>query len=104
MSQQSPEMQKKLDEHGQQFIKKFFKSDLSDGLCLSSEERSNNVGKWINVKDELPEEEMFVIMYSLNKYGVRPGSLCDGKWLDVFDNSAGDVTHWMPMPGPPEQT
>jgi len=64
---------------------------------------------WISVHDELPKADQEVILYSENKYGVRQG-WCDNqwpvlvRWYDMFHNSAGEVTHWQPLPDPPKDS
>ena len=60
---------------------------------------------WINIKDKLPEEGQKVIYYfketgiSIGYYSCKGGCDCfyshDG-WL------CDDVTHWMPLPKPPD--
>ena len=63
--------------------------------------------EWISVDEKLPEKEIKLILYSENKYGTVQGYNTftpDGiRWYDMFGNSAGRVTHWMPWPEPPEQ-
>ena len=61
--------------------------------------------EWISVKDRLPEANKDVIVF------------CKTNWYDILQcNSSGDfyrssvggthkvtVTHWMPLPKPPEK-
>lgn len=69
--------------------------------------------RWIPVSEKLPESEITVI--TLNTYHplapVGPAQYSDGIWLDlevVDRDSAYEelpcVTHWMPLPAPPEPT
>jgi hypothetical protein len=69
------------------------------------------MNEWINVKDRLPNIQMFVLTYDPD-FGINPGVMTrrnGSKWLlecydDVgFDGrvSSYDVTHWMPLPEPP---
>lgn len=54
---------------------------------------------WISVKDRLPNFEQTVLAYSGEELGIGFAYLDgDGKWY----GDCGDVTHWMPLPAPPE--
>lgn len=54
---------------------------------------------WISVKDRLPNFEQPVLAYSGEELGIGFAYLDgDGKWY----GDCGDVTHWMPLPAPPE--
>ena len=68
--------------------------------------------EWIGVDDRLPHSGEWVLMY-LNKYvGVdqyRAGFFSLHSWLSAADwtednyiLNADNVTHWMPLPDPPE--
>lgn len=59
--------------------------------------------EWICVNDKLSNEGEDVIIYSENKYGVIQGYRNGKNWYDIFDNSAGRVTHWMPLPETPKK-
>lgn len=81
--------------------------------------------KWISVKDRLPEFEKPVLVflnYDLAKSGIEcmarcPDPLGDFEYLwgyqsnggplnnpDTFDDADDfDVTHWMPLPEPPNE-
>lgn len=70
---------------------------------------NNNQGRdmttsaeWISVKDRLPENGKCVLLYS-ESGGVAEGALSMGffrqwRWNCKLD----DVTHWIPLPSPPE--
>ena len=65
-----------------------------------------NVGnKWISVEERLPEKDKDVLCYS-NKngghlfFGYR--GYISGEWMEGGSLHIGDVTHWMPLPEPPE--
>ena len=54
------------------------------------------MSKWISVRDKLPEPFVNVVVFSKSQ-GVGM-DYYDGKYWG-FD----DVTHWMPLPEPPEE-
>lgn len=63
--------------------------------------------QWVSVKDQLPEEHCFVLVaYSDKEFGrdVGMGMVHNGK-LMLCDGLAkpGSMTHWMPLPEPPEE-
>lgn len=49
--------------------------------------------RWIPVEERLPEEGEVVLLY----YGGDTDPIAVGKYLGL-----GGVTHWMPLPEPPE--
>lgn len=69
---------------------------------------------WISVKDRLPEEGLEVLIFGkiLNDFskvlGVRARFQGDQSWKytweseDIHIYTQDDVTHWMPLPKPPE--
>lgn len=54
---------------------------------------------WISIKDRLPEKHIGVYAYDKN-HGMLIMSF-DGKWFSDHNNIYDDVTHWMPLPEPP---
>lgn len=61
---------------------------------------------WISVKDRLPKKYVDVLTYS-KEFGVRLNYI-DGKGFMYEDERKpycifGKVTHWMPLPEPPEE-
>jgi hypothetical protein len=64
-------------------------------------------GKWISVKDRLPDERTRVLVYG--EFGVSMAFLYgDNKHWYIADTEDWDevreVSHWMPLPEPPEVT
>lgn len=62
---------------------------------------------WISVKDRLPDECTHVLVYG--EFGVSMAFLYgDNKHWYIADTEDWDevreVTHWMPLPEPPEVT
>lgn len=55
-------------------------------------------GKWISVKDRLPEPTYCVLV--VGAYGEMEIDALgtDGEWMGMVE----DVTHWMPLPKPPK--
>lgn len=61
---------------------------------------------WISVKERLPKENVFVLIYIKPPgqivVGSRGGN--DDWYADAefkSENVRGEVTHWMPLPEPP---
>ena len=71
--------------------------------------------KWISVEERLPDMTPIYrdgprssgLVITFNRYYVSVGKLEEtfakrkARWIDRFDRSAV-VTHWMPLPDPPE--
>lgn len=87
---------------------------ISMSVCLSKEERygmermfntimndiqiAPAVNRWISVEDALPEQSGFYLAYFTFKDGTHA--------IDIaYINTGcclGSITHWMPLPEPPE--
>lgn len=68
------------------------------------------VGKWISVKDRLPDSFDVVLVYSDGFISIswretekRKNGIVGWHW-NSYPDSFGYVTHWMPLPEPPEVT
>lgn len=67
------------------------------------------MSEWISVKDRLPEKSQAVLAFSRDKV-QQIAELRDDisgmhryKWdCDTYDLESDWVTHWMPLPDPPE--
>lgn len=79
------------------------------GHCLCG--RSYWGEKWINIEDELPKEDSFVLCIDSEK-NINLGKY-SSKFLDFFflddpleeenKNNYAIFTHWMPLPKPPQE-
>lgn len=70
--------------------------------------------KWINIEDQTPEDGQVVITYfgvlnnpiEISTYKDLRGTDDEQFGRNMFHNKNGwltdDVTHWMPLPDPPE--
>jgi hypothetical protein len=69
------------------------------------------MSEWISVEVRLPELDVVVDVYSRQPQ-CKSGQRITGSWLegsgewstihDGFFRSIPDVTHWMPLPNPPQ--
>ena len=61
------------------------------------------MSKWISVKDRMPETyDDVLILDAFNN--MFTGYYEHQEWHDNYGCAADDVTHWMPLPEPPEAT
>ena len=63
--------------------------------------------EWISVKDRLPEAFQEVIVCRESRQAkttviVEQGQLTVNGWWKVYGTRTKAVTHWMPLPEPPE--
>ena len=64
--------------------------------------------EWISVKDELPEDSTKVFCLSIHKMVYAAWFIKDDIEFFPYAHGASDVpigsvTHWMPLPEPPNQ-
>lgn len=73
--------------------------DMYDRLV---EELDRHPRKWISVRDKLPEDGEDVLVCTQSKNGSR--NIDKGYWsINRFvHRGCANVTHWMPLPEPPE--
>ena len=65
----------------------------------------NNVGdKWISVKDRLPENGQYAVLFDEKERYMGMGEFRGTFWYDSNHQKCGldEVTHWMPLPEPPK--
>jgi hypothetical protein len=79
---------------------------LKDALALVQQLESR-VPRWISVEERLPSEHISVAVYideGAGRYWIQTAYLNGGKWRIpgefVVDRN---ITHWMPLPEPPEE-
>lgn len=58
--------------------------------------------KWISVNEQLPEKMQSVLVYRDGDMGVDFIDDNGGWFWDDPDELPPPVTHWMPLPAPPE--
>ena len=65
--------------------------------------------EWVRVEDELPEDKQSVLFHQKNGFIYCAEYFAGNKLLSpawFIDNDcweAGEVTHWMPLPAPPDR-
>ena len=59
---------------------------------------------WISVKDRLPEPGEYILVYCpTRKYAPVWLGWYWEDFFYLFEQDDDDVTHWMPMPKPPQE-
>ena len=58
--------------------------------------------EWVSVEERLPEEKQRVIV-RCERVGTSVGWILWGNWMTDIGPGAGKVTHWMPLPAPPDE-
>ena len=57
--------------------------------------------EWASVEERLPQEKQRVIV-RCEHVGTSVGWILWGRWMTDIGPHAGDVTHWMLLPAPPD--
>ena len=90
---------------------RYWGSNTSEEIADNLLENGVTVQKWISVKDRLPEEGEYVlcVLKGFNYGGkiqvckfVPADKFKDKPYFEHFRNGFPSVTHWMPLPEPPE--
>ena len=72
-------------------------------LCYSDKQRHHTPpNEWVRVEERLPEEKQRVIV-RCECVGTSVGWILWGNWMTDIGPGAGKVTHWMPLPAPPDR-
>ena len=58
--------------------------------------------EWVSVEERLPREKQRVIV-RCERVGTSVGWIIWGDWMTDIGPDAGKVTHWMPLPAPPDR-
>ena len=58
--------------------------------------------EWVSVEERLPEEKQRVIV-RCEHVGTSVGWILWGNWMTDIGPGAGKVTHWRPLPAPPDK-
>ncbi len=58
---------------------------------------------WINTKDRLPGDPTEVLALNGREVLVASRSEYNGIWYDINAEEVSGVTHWMPLPEPPDE-
>ena len=58
--------------------------------------------EWVSVEERLPEEKQRVIV-RCEHVGTSVGWILWGNWMTDIGPDAGKVTHWRPLPAPPDK-
>lgn len=76
---------------------------MADALELI-EELEKKVPKWISVEERLPDNDDYYLTYTTEYTCEVYRYDGDGEWVTAWDDTANhDITHWMPLPVPPEE-
>ena len=76
-------------------------SKVLDAYTQGWENREKEINQWISVKDRLPEQNEFVLIYCPQGYGLKIRIMSCVSWLGVENTLS--ISHWMPLPEPPEK-
>lgn len=76
----------------------------NDFIELAKGNEAPTVGEWVSVKDRLPEKNGDYITYDRDGTVWPHFFTASSKvWEDALGFSTELVTHWMPLPEPPEE-
>ena len=70
-----------------------------EAVCIATLTPPN---EWVRVEERLPEEKQRVIV-RCERVGTSVGWILWGNWMADIGPDAGKVTHWMPLPAPPDR-
>ena len=82
-----------------------FLDAFAEGYRLSKEDDAPTItppNEWVSVEERLPREKQRVIV-RCERVGTSVGWIIWGDWMTDIGPDAGKVTHWMPLPAPPDR-
>ena len=77
-------------------------NEISDTECVHYQPTLTPQNEWISVEERLPKEKQRVIV-RCERVGTSVGWILWGNWMADIGPDAGKVTHWMPLPAPPDR-
>lgn len=81
-----------------------FNPDVRDACYMAiTALREQEQSRWISVKEKLPENHKEVLIYCGSYHEIGWYESDNKSWRsDFLGCCTDDVTHWMPLPEPPE--
>lgn len=66
--------------------------------------RGYDLPRWIPCAEQLPNDNSIVLLATKTSQPVRPGYCTESHWWTIYGwyIPDGQVTHWQPLPDPPE--
>jgi len=61
------------------------------------------MSKWIKCSDRLPEDDVLVLATDGNSVGIGRCNWGIVEYLWIIQREFGKITHWQPLPEPPER-
>lgn len=60
--------------------------------------------KWNNIKNKLPEDNQFILIFTLGCKWIELARYTQEKFIikELNNLNRSCTTHWMPLPSPPE--
>jgi len=84
-------------------IRRLAEQDATLSVCHGNVTVQIDAAEWVPVSERLPECEVHVLAWD-SREGCERIAYMDGTWYMVGfdDDTAICVSHWMPLPEPPE--